>query len=166
MMIHPFTEADMEDAANDWGANCGPSALAFFLQVPLNHVRSIIPGFEEKGFTSPTMMKQALVAFDQPIVACDAADKHNIFSADEPCLVRIQWTGPWTKPGANPKWAYRQTHWICTYMVERQAAMVFDCNGGVRGYQSWMREIVPLIVQSVPRADGDWFPTHVWRRAQ
>ena len=76
--------------------------------------------------------------------------------------VRVQWTGPWTAPNANPRWAYRHTHWIATYMVERQAAMLFDCNGGIRGFKSWEAEIVPLLTD-YDRADGGWYPTHVWK---
>lgn len=39
VMTYPFTEDEMYAAAREWGCNCGPSALAFALQVPLDRVR-------------------------------------------------------------------------------------------------------------------------------
>lgn len=163
MMVCPFTEDDLAEANGAWGCNCGPAALAFFLQVPIESVRGAIPGFEDKAFTSPSMMQAALRNLEQPTVS-RMGGKEMLFDGQQPCLVRIQWTGPWTTPGANGKWAYCYTHWICTYMVHGQAPMIYDCNGGVRGYRSWMDEIVPAITSSIKRADGDWYPTHIWRK--
>lgn len=161
-ITYPFTEEDSRAAFDAWGANCGPNALAFALQVPLAKVRLLIPEFEEKRYTSPTMMKAALANAGASFRSITPTDKASMFQWDT-SLVRVQWCGPWTAPGANPRWAYRQTHWIATYMIERQAPMVFDCNGGIRGYQSWASEIVPLILEHYPRANGEWFPTHIWR---
>ncbi len=159
---YPFSEADSKDAFDLWGANCGPNSLAFALQRPIGEIRGAIPGFEDKGFCSPTMMKAGLKNlgrsyFDYPFPRVVAA----MFA---PCLslVRIQWTGPWTKEGANPKWAYRQTHWIVAWL-DGEKRMVFDCNGGIRTVESWEKEIVPVLTACYPRADGDWFPTHIWR---
>jgi hypothetical protein len=160
-MNYPFTEEDAQRAYDEWGCNCGPTALAFALQIPLDAVRSLIPDFEERRYTSPTMMRMALENAGVLFTKC-RIDRSSMFQW-EPCLVRIQWAGPWTDKGANPKWAYRQTHWIATYMVQRQAAMVFDVNGGVRGFQSWEKEIVPVLTDSVPRANGEWWPTDVWK---
>lgn len=168
-MTYPFTENDMERAAQDWGCNCGPSALAFALQKPLDAARYAIPDFAKKRYTSPTMMKAALAFHLQPFdvvrIARPApgkrADIERMFHA-RPALVRVQWEGPWTDPGSNPRWAYRQTHWIATW-EERGVPLIFDCNGGIMGLSRWENEIVPLIVKHTPRASGGWYPTHVWR---
>ena len=170
-MIYPFTEEEMNKASESWNCNCGPSALAFALQVPLESVRHSIPGFAEKGYTSPTMMKAALVnlrgGVNPYVTASPAID--NMFR-DVPALVRVQWTGPWTKPGANPKWAYRQTHWICCWLSDvfesdrQRHRLVFDCNGGIASFDDWQSNIVPIILKEcVPRNDGGWLPTHIWR---
>lgn len=161
MLTYTFTEDDVQAAHDEWGANCGPTALAFALQIPLDDVRDAIPGFDDKRYTSPTMMRQALEHLGRPFQVIRPADRSTMFQWS-PSLVRVQWTGPWTAPNANPRWAYRHTHWIATYMVERQAAMLFDCNGGIRGFQSWQDEIVPLLT-NYDRADGGWHPTHVWK---
>lgn len=160
-LAYPFTQEESQKAYDAWGANCGPNALAFALQVSLDAVRPLIPGFGEKRYTSPTMMKSALakagVSFD--VRMPDPSDMYHA----APSLVRIQWTGPWTAEGANPKWAYRQTHWIASW--RDTSDWIFDCNGGIQSPELWRQSIVPAITSQIPRADGRWFPTHVWRLA-
>jgi hypothetical protein len=177
VVIYPFTEDDLAVAYNKWHCNCGPSALAFALQISLDKVRGAIPGFEERRYTSPTMMKGGLrnlgASFEE--FPADLANMFRVDHTERINLVRVQWCGPWTKRGANPKWAYRQTHWIATwsthetmppflgkYKKTRVGLFVFDCNGGIRSFDSWKKEIVPTLVAMYPRADGAWFPTHVW----
>lgn len=175
MPTYTFSETDMQQAHNEWGCNCGPSALAFALQRPLDYVRRAMAlvGFDDKRYTSPSMMKEALkfldVSFQElkvPARASDGTlDTEPMFQAALQghivSLVRVQWTGPWTKPDANPKWAYRQTHWIATW-DDLGSNMVFDCNGGILSFEQWQEKIVPLITDTIPRADGGWFPTHIW----
>ncbi len=162
---YPFTEAECREAFEQWGANCGPTALAFALQIPLAQVRGTIPGFEEKRYTSPTMMILAVsnlhrrVEVAEPIPGVKRLDPHRWQNLS---LVRVQWTGPWTKPGMNPKWAYNYTHWIATWM-SGDVPMIFDINGGILTFEEWKAEIVPALTAATPRADGGWFPTHVWR---
>lgn len=166
-LTYPFSEEEAKRAHEEWGCNCGPTALAFALQVPLASVRTAIPDFEAKRYTSPTMMKAALANLGQEFQACP------ITSREEMCdrvrrrmaLVRVQWTGKWTAPGANPRWAYRYTHWIACWEHRTSVysvAVVFDCNGGVREMDSWESEIVPLLATH-KGGDGGWEPTHVWR---
>ncbi len=171
---YPFTELQAQTAYETWGANCGPNSLAFSLQIPIDDVRGKIPGFEEKRYTSPTMMKAGLAAFGKTVTCFPGMaglKKENPECPRGMNLVRIQWTGPWTAPGANPKWAYRQTHWICCWRVELPETPlghilcpvnVFDCNGGIRRLTEWEKEIVPALTAQTKRADGGWFATHVW----
>lgn len=164
-MQYPFTQDEMETAIREWGCNCGPAALAFALQRPLAEIRYAIPGFAEKRYTSPTMMKGGLEFFKVAwsVVTPSASrppDIENLFD-EMPSLVRVQFTGPWTKPGSNPKWAYNYTHWVATWR-ERSVPLVFDINGGAMGILSW-DEVLAEIARQTPRADGGWFPTHIWR---
>jgi hypothetical protein len=160
---YPFTQEEFKQAADEWGCNCGPSSLAFALQSPLDRARSQIPGFDEKRYTSPAMMRQALdrlaVAFNdvQPPSVDEMWDMRRY------SLVRIQWAGPWTEPGANPKWAYRQTHWIATTPLSLLDHSIFDCNAGIVSWDLWTMMTVPFILKHVPRANGKWWPTHIWR---
>ena len=162
---YPFTEADLKSAAETWGCNCGPSSLAFAMQLPLDAARFAIPGFEAKRYTSPTMMKAALEFLGATIDTVRSPSREDMF-ADVMALVRIQFTGPWTAPGANPRWAYGYTHWIACWKegpaIEGGVPLVFDCNGGACHVQEWENEIVPLLATH-PRGDGGWSVTHVWR---
>src|SRR5688572_16319757 len=113
-MNYPFTEQDMERAAAEWGCNCGPSAMAFAIQQPLDVARHAIPEFETKRYTSPSMMKLALHSLKFGFMRVMQPSIGKMFY-DQPAVVRIQWTGPWTMPGSNGKWAYNYTHWIATW---------------------------------------------------
>lgn len=162
---YSFTQEDSDAAFKSWGCNCGPAALAFALRVTPDDVRSLIPEFDEKRYTSPRMMGTALAASGatwqrgRPVVG---RPLFRLLSSGFVSLVRIQWTGPWTAEGANPKWAYRQTHWICGW-VDGGARMVFDVNGGIRTLFDWEENIVPPLLEvCVPKADGGWYPTHCW----
>ena len=173
---YPFTQEECQSAYDDWGCNCGPTSLAFALQLKLGAVRHAIPDFDAKRYTSPSMMRQALLKLRASWSVCRThLDGKRIDSAmfgDKIALVRIQWTGPWTKPGASPKWAYRQTHWICAWQVMQERGidgamqifnLVFDCNSGITTFDDWRQNTVPLLTAPNPRADGGWYPTDVWR---
>lgn len=154
-------------AAEAWGFNCGPAALATLLGMTPKEIKPAMErvGFLTKGYTNPRMMAKAigiaggqLMRRNEDFFAADSDDLQ--FPA---CgLARIQWTGPWTAPGANPRWAYRQTHWVASWR-EQGTVYIFDVNGGFRSQRDWEAEIVPLILRDcVPRNDGGWFITHSW----
>lgn len=161
MALQTFDEEDSRRAYADWGANCGPNALAFALGMTLDEIRPHMGDFEKKYYTNPMLMKACVVSAGARV------------SVSLPCvmrvpqipkfvgLCRIQWAGPWTAPGSNPKWAYRQTHWVASYILAG-AHCIFDCNGGARSFDDWKQTIAPLIVANIPRANGDWWPTHAW----
>jgi hypothetical protein len=172
----PFTQNECEAAYAEWRCNCGPAALAAVLGLPLHRVR---PAVEAAGFgrsrpyLSPTMMAAAL----RNLGARWADRRPGAFDVGGLAfprrgLARIQWEGPWTADGANPRWAYRHTHWVASWkpkcadaltaMFRELAPVLFDVNGGLMELDRWEDEIVPLITRSIPRADGDWHVTHSW----
>lgn len=161
-MNYPFTEEQAVEANKVWGANCGPMALAFALQIGMDAVRPLIPDFEAKRYTSPTMMKAALANAGRKFVSVEPKLELAFLDMGQPALVRVQWHGPWTAPGSNPRWAYGYTHWITTWRQE-QSKLVFDCNGGAMTLADWEREIVPAITGSIKRATGAYSVTHVWQ---
>lgn len=160
--VYPFTQEEFERAAAEWGCNCGPSALAFALRQGLGVARWAIPDFERKGYTSPTMMKAALVNLEARFVPVSTPSLNAMYS-DVWALVRIQFTGPWTAPGANARWAYTHTHWVCTWAIgcRPHIPMIFDCNGGAMLAADWEHDVVPHLIPK--RGDGGWYPTHIWR---
>ena len=175
MPTYTFTEADFKAANDAWGCNCGPSALAFALQIGLEQVRAALPAFEARGYVNPTMMREALATLGRriEIVRNPSGGRNRGYGIDTMfagpmSLVRIQWTGPWTSPSNNSsrvaKWAAGQTHWIACW--NEGARMVFDCNSGMTTFEWWESNVVNAITKTIPRADGGWFPTNVWRLKQ
>jgi hypothetical protein len=165
---YTFSEEDAERAAKEWGCNCGPTALAFATRRHIEAVKDAIPCFTEKGYTSPTMMKAGLANLKVKYRAmlCARNADSLLGELDQSLsLVRIQFTGPWTAPGMNPKWAYWHTHWIAAWREVSSmmlSATVFDVNGGIRLLTDWEDKILPALASGQKR-DGGYFPTHVWR---
>jgi hypothetical protein len=162
-MIYTFSQAEAEHAYRTWNANCGPNALAFALQMPLEAVRRHIPRFEERHYTSPSMMKAALASLCRSYISVKKPTASDMFDRP-PALVRVQWGGPWIVNGKPQRWAARQTHWVCAWEEEGRY-LVFDVNGGMQLLEDWRDKIVPLLTSEVPRCDGTWYPANVWRLA-
>lgn len=172
MTIKPFFTADQADRAFDeWGCNCGPSALAAVCGLQLDDARRVLPRFEEKRYTNPSMMFAGLRALRQERHIADfavsmlSARQRNI-EWPHFGLARVQWEGPWTSPGVPMAARYRRTHWIG---VQRHSSTdefaVFDVNamsvGGVVTRESWTETLVPHILEHcVPKASGEWHLTH------
>jgi hypothetical protein len=77
-------------------------------------------------------------------------------------LIRVQWGGPWTKPGVPMRVRYRHTHWAA---IRNNNTEVFDinamCVGGWMKTSEWEYQLIPwLIKECVPKADGSWWITH------
>ena len=164
-----FDRDDAQAAAEQWGFNCGPAALAAILGKRPDDVREACQTAGFKKYLSPTMMKVAIRAAGGAIRLqrrCVKDAGHSNFP--DRGLARIQWTGPWTATGMNPKWAWTHTHWVATWRAPVDGRdgstnlSVFDINGGVRGVVEWVDKIVPLIVAEIKRADGGWYVANSW----
>ena len=154
-----FTAADADRAYDEWGCNCGPAALAAIAGVDLERARDAIPGFVERGYTSPAMMRAALASLSGwPGWAPLNWPRYG--------LVRIQWEGPWTEPGVPMVARYRHTHWVGAQQIgDPPAVGVFDVNaiGNGTGWVSlddWTGEIAPFLAAHIRRANGRWHITH------
>ncbi|WP_428673677.1 hypothetical protein [Reyranella sp.] len=162
---HPptrFTAADAKRAHEEWGCNCGPAALAAICGLTLDEVRLLMGDFEAKGYTNPTLMAESLLR------ARVSWYRRQVRQWPTYGLARIQWTGPWTKPGVPPRVAYRHTHWVgAMRSLQRTGAIgVFDINmiangTGWAALEDWQSVLVPwLLGECEPKADGGWFITH------
>ena len=154
----PFTAADAVRAYDAWGCNCGPGALAAVLGISLDEVRPMIPDFDAKRYTNPTMMNVALRASGREWKKVGA-----VWPAYG--LVRLQWEGPWTEPGVPMAARYRYTHWVGSWITSTRGHGVFDinCMNNGTGWalrDDWEREIVPAITAQYKRASGKWHVTH------
>lgn len=154
----------VEDANNcGWCFNCGPGALAAILNLTPAELRPLMGDFERKGYANPTLMWD--------ILNRSGAIWRKVYRSDEPGkplpplthgLIRIQWSGPWTRPGVPTAARYRQTHWIA---ARARSEEIFDvnatCSGGWIARHEWESALVPWLLRACcPKADGGWWPTH------
>jgi len=163
-----FTQKDAERAFDEWGANCGPGALAAIMEMNLDEVRMHMGNFEAKHYTNPSLMIAALRSVGAVFKVLKLGDK----TAGALCtfvglpnygLARIQWEGPWTKPGVPIRARYRYTHWIG--VARRSTIGIFDINcmnngSGWCSYEDWRDVIAPYLAKQYPRASGFWHITH------
>jgi hypothetical protein len=156
-----FTLEDAKRANDEWGANCGPAALAAILGITLADVRPLMGDFEKKGYTNPTLMLDCL---KRSGVAWSKA--FNQFAWPQHGLVRIQWEGPWTEPGVPMRARYRNTHWVGARTEADARVTIFDvnalCIGGWIPFSQWAQDLVPWLLKTLyPTANGKWHLTHV-----
>lgn len=167
-----FTATDVARANADWLCSCGPAALAAICGLALDEVRPLFtPAFP--GWTTPTRMLEALRR---------SGRRHTELrrtSATEQLwptwgLARVQWHGPWTQPGANPRWAYTHTHWVAAHThrpADRNVVDIWDVNelgeptplGPGNGWlplSDWSAHTVPRLTADIKRATGGWHLTH------
>ena len=157
MLTCRITPDDAERAYQEWGANCGPAALAAIMGMTLDEVRPHLIGFDAKRYTNPAMMNEALRSIGRPWEKIGAQwPKYG--------LVRVQWEGPWTAPGVPIRARYCYTHWI-GHEIGVNTCGVFDINaiGNCTGWcerGDWETVIIPAILAMYPRASGKWHITH------
>src|SRR5690606_14906891 len=133
-------------AYDEWGANCGPGAIAAICGITLDDLRPHMGDFERKHYTNPTLMWAVLDSLGVTWAKVTPA-----VSWPQYGLVRIQWEGPWSEPGAPPHWAYRHTHWVGAATDPVKGVGIFDINaiGNGSGWCSlddWKAMIVPWIL--------------------
>lgn len=152
-----FSLDDAQHAANTWGANCGPGAIAAVLDTTLEKIRPYMGDFEKKHYTNPALMYQILrslgVTWQSPATPWPSNG-----------LVRVQWEGPWTEPGQPWGARQRHTHWVASRDTDK-GLFIFDinciCVGGWVPVDEWTKQVVPWLLREVePHASGKWHSTH------
>ena len=169
-----FTIDDEQRAFDEWGCNCGPAALCAVLNMTPDEIRPHLREFERKRYTNPSLMAAILRDLGIPFkrhYECLGANRpvntRNPYWYPEFGLMRVQWDGPWTRPGVPIRARYRHTHWIAVELNEH-IFRIFDvnamCVGGWISWSEWERQLVPwLLRQTEPKATGEWWPTHSWQ---
>lgn len=160
-----FTLEDANRASDEWGANCGPGALAAVTGRTLDEIRPLMGDFERKRYTNPTLMFECLKRTAVNWWAIPSIPTHG--------LIRVQWEGSWMDPGVPIGARYRRTHWIGiqnplhSSMLDQVHidAGIFDINamssGGWIAYRHWATILVPwLLEECVPKANGRFSFTH------
>ena len=170
LVLPRFTLEDVCRASDEWGANCGPAALALAAGKTLAEIRPHLGDFEAKRYTNPTLMFDSLRRLS---VTCYSklqwrpVDTVPLAWPDFG-LVRVQWEGPWTAKGVPMRVRYRHTHWVASMVIDGEERWIFDvncmCVGGWVPLAEWSGSVVPwLLRECEPKADGGWHLTHtVW----
>jgi len=161
-----FTEADSERAHAEWGANCGPHAIAVVCGLTLDELRPHMGDFEAKHYTNPSLLWAVLKRLGA---------RHRALPLTWPNtgtprwpewgLARIQWEGPWTEPGVPVAAAYRHTHWVAVAIRDGNVGINdVNCMNNGTGWVAvadWVQTVVPHLTETIPRATGGWHPTHL-----
>lgn len=155
-----FTLDEAQAAADTWGCNCGPGAIAAICGLTLDEARPHLGDFERKKYTNPTLMWAILNSIGARW-RCDGGQPR---AWPRFGLARVQWEGPWTQPGVPMVARYRHTHWVGSWR-DGNATQIFDinamCVGGWLPLSEWAGQLVPwLLRECVRRADGQWHLTH------
>lgn len=160
---------DVVDAATSWGFNCGPAALCACLGMTPEQLRPHLLDFEERKYTSPSMMNAILDRLRAPykLSSVPVGSRQAAFFG----LVRVQFSGPWMRPEVPVAAQYKHTHWVASQFYGGQC-WIFDINafymamgeraGWVPALQ-WSHQLLPNLLRvAVPRADGKWWFTHLY----
>lgn len=155
-----FTEADSERAYAEWGANCGPHALAAATGRTLDDARRVLVGFDLKRYTNPSMMENGLNLlglFWGRQRGLHIRDYSEMKSRKLSTLCRVQWEGRWLDPGVPAAAAYRHTHWVA-YFQGHIFCTVVPVFGWVT-YQDWAEYLDRWTKANSYRG---WHITHVY----
>lgn len=157
-MLPRFDTSDAQRAFDEWGANCGPGAIAAMTGMTLDDVRPLLGDFETKRYTNPTLMFETLERIGKP---------WRKIGAEWPVygLARIQWEGPWTAEGVPMRVRYGYTHWVGSWKTEARGHGVFDINcinngSGWVTFKDWDDFVVPALVHKYKKSTGGWHVTH------
>ena len=99
-----FVPRDVDEALKS-GAMCGHGALAAALGIPVLEAMKLLP---KPGWINVPMMKAAISNAGRTFFRIAKPDP------GETAVIMVQFTGPWTEPGAHPMGACRHRHWVAT----------------------------------------------------
>lgn len=145
-----FTPPDVESANAEWGANCGPAALAAITGKTLAEIRPHLDGFATRRYMNPTHMYAALCALKWNFVPIGK-------NLPAKGLAFIQWGGFESLPMGVQ---YQHTHWIAVSRSFAGAEQIFEINacdtGGWVSSADWKKVMPILIKENKIGANGKW----------
>jgi hypothetical protein len=149
----PPAPTDIDEALAEWGATCGPAAIAAALGVSIGSTRRLVCDLDDrgeplrfKGYMGIRELRRALeragvtISASGSVVPPDALLKH----AQCPCVAMVQWSGSWDEV---PRAAAAYRHVIALARAETGEQFVFDVNDDDWNPRPfWEKEIVPLLM--------------------
>lgn len=155
-----YVPPDTYQAYLDWGATCGPAALAAILACRVMSLKKVMQPY--RGYTTFGAMRLALKKLDVPYHVLRNDFKLTLGFAGVSYAGRlsmIQWGGSWLQPGVHVGAALSRTHWVA---VVEDPVRIYDVNAGSAGtgcwvtLQDWMTVIAPSIMETIRGCDGTW----------
>lgn len=137
---------DIDEAYEQWGANCGPCSIAAILERSVNDIRPFLGDFESRRYMNITHLKNALDS---------AGVKYRSIGPNLPNygLVFVQWGGHEAKP---IRVQYRFTHTIGYKKTDFGSGVVFEVNADeIVTWELWQR-VMPQLVQEEKKGDGSF----------
>lgn len=147
-----YAPPDVDEAAEEWNASCGPCAFAAALHRPVMGVRLWFPGFPRRPWVNIGMMQAALTQ--------SPADWRSVGARwPDYGLAFLGIDGPWSAPGVNPKAAWKHSHWVaCAGPLPElglEIRWVYDANEVLWQPQAdWERGILRQILKAHPGSTG------------
>lgn len=136
---------DVEQAYEEWGANCGPCSIAAILGVSLAQVRPHLGDFEKRRYMNITHLKETLnsARVRYRSIGSGWLPKHG--------LAFVQWGGHENKPIHVQ---YRFTHTIAVSLTDKGVLAIFECNAPhLIDWNEWQR-VMPEWMQEEKQGDG------------
>lgn len=131
---------DAEAAAEEWGANCGPAALAAVAGCTLADVRPYLGEF--RGHMNLTEMRAAMTLL--------ALNPRRATAPVRAGCAHVMFDGPWSSVARA---AYRHSHWIAYTVVDLDGeprTFAYDVNlgdgGGWTGLREWEAAVLPELM--------------------
>lgn len=139
------TPPDAHEAHRQWGANCGPCAIAALLGKSLAEVRPHLDGFSRRRYMNPTHVRAALESLGQRVTRT----RKGAYPAREGCcwpqrgLAFIQFSGEWDRAPVAVQ--YKHTHWIATVRIDNHR-QVYDVSAeGWLSFSGWLDGVLPYL---------------------
>jgi len=100
-----YSPADVNEAAANYRANCGPASFAAITRRSVTDVMTFFDQFPVKPWTTKTQMRVAMASANVKWRECGR-------ELPSIGLALIQLIGPWCKPSIHPGASLARTHWV------------------------------------------------------
>lgn len=144
--VRLFIPSDIETAYEEWGANCGPCALAAIVGKKLSEVHPHLAEFAKRKYMNPTHIKNALESMGIAFRSLGAHFPQN-------GLAFVQWSGFEKRPVFVQ---YQHTHWIAV-----KDGQYFEINtppgDNWVSPALWERVMPAFIAEHIKGATGSYF---------
>ena len=147
-----YNPPDIDEAHEQWRANCGPCAVAAVLGRDMGKVRELFEPWP--GYSNPTLIRRAVERAGKRLLPAT-------IETVETGLGFVQFEGPWEAGGARA--AYRHTHWVglarrSRHDGEPPQIFVYDAAahevGGWITLEAFGRVGIPMYLEDEPKATG------------